>query len=158
MNKQKDRHQVLFWHLSYSSIGDQKSNPLETDLCSFILLVGFCQNPRHIWGKGLLIEKLPPSLWGTAFISDWCGQAFGQCHHWAGGPWLHKKAGWESHEEQARKQHSSMTSASVLALRFLSCLRPALAFPHDGLLPGNIRWNKSFPPQVSFSHDILSQQ
>ena len=38
---------------------------------------------------------------------------------WAGGPGLYKKVGQASHEEQASKQHASMTSASAPASRFL---------------------------------------
>lgn len=45
--------------------------------------------------------------------------SYGWCHPKAGGPGLCVKTGWASHGEQAsNKRHSSMVSASVLALSF----------------------------------------
>lgn len=46
----------------------------------------------------------------------------GQYHHWAGGPGLHREAGWVSHSEQARKQHFFHSLYSCLEVRALSFL------------------------------------
>lgn len=57
---------------------------------------------------------------------------------------------------QANKQHFSMTSASVPASRILPSV--LLTWLSDGLLPGTVDQNKLFPPQAAFGHGLLSQE
>lgn len=63
------------------------------------------------------------------------------CHSEADRPGLHKEASWASQVEQARKQHSSVTSACI----------PSSA-SRGGLCPGNLNWGKQFPPQAALAH------
>lgn len=87
------------------------------------------------------------NLLSIFLISDWCGFYL----PWAGGPELHKKAGWAIHEEQSSKQCSSMASASVSASTFLTGV-PSLTSFNGGLRWETISLNKCFLPQVAFSH------
>lgn len=93
---------------------------------------------------------------GMIYFLDWWLNSKGPgncqwCNRWAYGPGDYNTASWISHEEQAKKQHSSMASPS----KFLSWVS-TLTFLSD-------RWQleteiNSFPPQVAFGKGVLLQQ
>lgn len=68
------------------------------------------------WGKGTTHKEIPsyyPSVCksvGQFLIDIDVGRSSWLWYHWVGGPRFYKKAGWESHKEQASKQHSPMPS------------------------------------------------
>lgn len=89
------------------------------------------------------------SLWYIVFIDDWCrlyshlGRLF----------WVLQ----EGTLSKSNKQHLFMAPASISASSFLP-LVTSLTFLCHGLLSRSVNWNKSFLPQVTLDHDVLSQQ
>lgn len=91
----------------------------------------------HFLDCWLIWERAPP-----------CGQ----CHHWAGGPGLHREAGWVSHSEQARKQHffhSLYSCLEVQALSFLVSLMMDWCLPLVSVLP-QLRSRWGYPVSTSY--------
>jgi hypothetical protein len=79
---------------------------------------------RVAWEEGTSIEKMSSTDWLLSWpMIDVGGPlSYGWCHPCTGGFECYKKAGWESHEKQLSKQHSSLVSASVADSRFLANL------------------------------------
>ena len=75
--------------------------------------------------------------------------------HLHGGPRFYKKLGWESHKEQASKQHSPVASASAPVSRFLYFLCSCPDFLPWWSVMWKYKPNKLFFPSY-FGYDIAA--
>ena len=95
------------------------------------------------------VTRLKFNKWLFGQVPALCGQ----CHSWACWPGVYKNARWASHGDQARKQHSSMASASIPASRFLPW-SPILSSTHERLWC--VKWDELLHSNLLLS--VMSNQ
>lgn len=149
---------TTYYMLLYLSLGPASAMLNLGNHCAGWILPTW-HKARPIWQEGILIEEILPLDWmgesvGYCFWTKWLrwdgSDNCGYCHLWSSDPGFFKKVGWPNKEKQSSMQNSSQP--------LHQCLTPGSCLEFLPLLPSvmncgliSIKWNKSFPPQVSLA-------